>query len=140
MKISFVAIQILMFAITVLMFGVGFFSAKGLEAMEGKGRLDYERMFDQKMRPIIGKPYTEETHYKLLDVMRISDEQHASSGETLMAAAQVIRNVGGLLAIGTLVITFLFFRATRSAKPEKPGLKLDEPLEQKSLNSIEREQ
>lgn len=61
-RISLVVIQAMTAAITLLMFGVGLLAVKGMQIMEGKEPSASEMMYDSKMRPIIGKQYTEETH------------------------------------------------------------------------------
>jgi|GEM_PF-5243153 len=62
------------------------------------------------MGPLIGKPYTEAMHYKLLELMRIYDEANTSSIKSLAAASELLRNLGAIFALGSLASIFLLMK------------------------------
>lgn len=118
-RISLVVIQSGIAVVSLLALGVGLFGVRGTKAMEERQGPASEAFFDKKMRPFLGKTYTEEIHYKLMDQMRISDDITASSNEVMMAASKVMRDTGGIFALGSLASIFLIVKKPRPSKPSE---------------------
>lgn len=117
-KTSLVAIQALIASSTFLMFGAGIFGITATGIIEDQ-REPFDLVFEKKMRPLIGKPYTEERHYKLLELMRLEDKTHTSSDQSLRGASEIMRDVGGILCLGSLASVFMLLRKARSKPDEK---------------------
>ncbi len=107
---SLVVIQTLIAILTVLMFVLGLFGIKAMEKIEEQRQKPFDVSFEEKMRPLIGKPYTEERHYELLELTRFHDDANTSSIKSLAAASEVMRNLGGILALGALASIFLLLK------------------------------
>lgn len=114
-KKSLLVIQTTIAVIASMMFAAGLFGIRATGKLEAQQRKSSVRNFDEKLRPFIGKPYTEERHYKLLELMQIHDDVNTSSIESLTGASQVMRNAGGIAVLGALASIFLLLKRAASA-------------------------
>jgi hypothetical protein len=115
-KTSLVVIQTVIAVISLLMFGAGLFGVRAVRIIEENQKKSYEMGFEESMRPFIGKTYTEERHYKLLELVRLSDDVKSSTNESLTAASQLLRNLGGLFTLCALASIFLIVKKLRPPK------------------------
>lgn len=95
---------------TLLMFAAGQFGIRATEKMQEQQKKPSELSFEEKMRPSIGKTFTEERYYKLLELMRTHDTAKTSLIETVAAASDAMRFAGGLVALGALASIFLLLK------------------------------
>ena len=117
---SLVAIQILIALLTLVMLAAGLFGIRATEKIGKQQRRSSELNWDQKLRPSIGMPYTEERHYQFLELMRDSDGVITSSYESLAAASEVMRDIGAILALGSLASICLLLKKPRSPEKDSP--------------------
>lgn len=116
------AAQILTAFFAILMVIAGLFVSKTVKGPKQDLTRSSEIRLDEKLRPSIGSPCTEDKHYKLLELMRAGDEVNTSLINALVASAEVMCMFGGIFAIGSLVSIFLL-----SSKPSVPISPLSSP-------------
>ena len=115
-KNSLVVIQTGISILTLLMCAAGLFGIYTTKKIEELQRKSFDVSFDEKMRPSIGKTYTEKKHYQLLELTRIHGEVNASSNKSLAIASEVMRDFGGILALASLASIFLLTKKPHSPK------------------------
>jgi hypothetical protein len=116
---SLLAIQIVTAFLAILIFAAGLFVSRSRTRSEGMPTKSSELKFEESMRSSIGKPYTEERHYKVMELMRTADEVIAASNESLTGASELVRNLGGILALSALTSIVLLVRNPRSSKQDE---------------------
>ncbi len=119
------AVQILTAFFAVLMVIAGLFVSKTVKGPKQDLTRSSEIRLDEKLRPSIGSSYSEDKHYKLLELMRAGDEVNTSLIKALVASAEVMCMFGGIFAISSLVSIFLLSRKpsvpTNPLPPPDPG-------------------
>jgi hypothetical protein len=118
-RTSLIVVQTVIAVISLLMFGGGLFGVRAVRIIEENQKKSYEMGFEEKMRPYVGKTYTEERHYILLELMTISDDVKSSTNESLLGASQLLRNVGGLFTLCALASIFLILKKPRPPNKRK---------------------
>ncbi|MGL5019990.1 MAG: hypothetical protein ACRDBP_17785 [Luteolibacter sp.] len=119
------AVQILTAFFAILMVIAGLFVSRTVNGPKQDLTRSSEIRLDEKLRPSIGSPYTEDKHYKLLELMRGGDEVSNSLKKALVASAEVMCIFGGIFAISSLMSIFLLSRKpsvpTSLLPPADPG-------------------
>jgi hypothetical protein len=119
------AVQILTAFFAVLMVIAGLFVSKTVKGPKQDLTRSSEIRLDEKLRPSIGSSYSEDKHYKLLELMRAGDEVNTSLIKALVASAEVMCMFGGIFAISSLMSIFLLLRKpsvpTNPLPPPDPG-------------------